>query len=154
MCWYQKYFFKKNIILMYFWAKSTLNHNRYYIFKHTLKNNGFYITLSSKLCANQFLNGEKIKQRKNLNQNSIYLSIKFKLNTIIEFNYSIESVPNSLKVKQSQPINCHEICLKDGNGISMDRLWPTLCLKQNKKNNIKKCLNIVSVFFLKKKYIW
>jgi len=75
------------------------------------------ITLSSKLCTNQFLNGEKNKQRKNLNQNSTYLSIKFKLNTIIEFNYSIESVSNSLKVKQSQPINCHEICLKDGNGI-------------------------------------
>ena len=44
------------------------------------------ITLSSKLCTNQFLNGEKNKQRKNLNQNSTYLSIKFKLNTIIEFN--------------------------------------------------------------------
>jgi uncharacterized protein YgbK (DUF1537 family) len=26
---------------MYFWAKSILNHNHYYISKHTLKNNGF-----------------------------------------------------------------------------------------------------------------
>ena len=59
-----KIFLKKKYYFDVFLSEKHFKPQSLIYFQTHPKNNGFYITLSSKLCTNQFLNGEKNKQKK------------------------------------------------------------------------------------------